>query len=171
MSTLPAPRRMEIKSSRVIPGNLIPDRRMMVRAAKKTMTKKMPVITIQARLSPNDLLQAVKQLAPYEFTKFASEVMALQRQRNSFSQVEADLLKKINQGLPTDQEARFSELISKRMADALTSDEHDELLRITEQVEAMNVERITHLAKLAQLRQTSLNRLMTDLGIGSPDVL
>jgi hypothetical protein len=131
----------------------------------------MPVITIQARLSPNDLLQAVKQLAPTEFTKFADKVIALQRQRNSFSSIEADLLQKINQGLPTDQQARFSQLIEGRMAEALTSDEHDELLRITEQVEAMNVKRITYLAKLAQLRQTSLNGLMTDLGIGSPNVL
>jgi hypothetical protein len=113
----------------------------------------------------------VKQLAPTEFTKFADKVIALQRQRNSFSSIEADLLQKINQGLPTDQQARFSQLIEGRMAEALTSDEHDELLRITEQVEAMNVKRITYLAKLAQLRQTSLNGLMTDLGIGSPNVL
>ena len=131
----------------------------------------MPVITIQARLFPNDLLQAVKQLSPTEFTKFASEVMTLQRLRNRFSHVEADLLQKINQGLPTDQQARYKELIAKRMAEALTLDEHDELLRITEKVEAMNAKRIAYLAKLAQLRQTSLNELMTDLGIGSPDVL
>lgn len=131
----------------------------------------MSVITIQARLSPNDLLEAVKQLASTELSKFTSEVIALQRQRNGLSNVEADLLQKINQGLSTDQEARFSQLISKRMAEALTSDEHDELLRITEQVESINAQRIAHLAKLAQLRQTTLSGLMADLGIGSPNVL
>ena len=131
----------------------------------------MTVVTVPVRLSPNDLLQGVKQLAPTELAKFASEVMALQKQRNQVSSIELDLLQKINQRLPTEQQARYSELISKRMAETLTSGEHDELLRITEQVETMNAERIAHLAKLAQHRQTTLTHLMANLGIGGGNVL
>ena len=82
-----------------------------------------------------------------------------------------NLMQKINHTLSIDQQARYEQLIGKRMAEVLTSNEHDELLCFTEQVEAMNAERIAHLAKLAQLRQTSLTQLMTDLKIGSPDVL
>ena len=43
--------------------------------------------------------------------------------------------------------------------------EHEELLRLTNQVEGLEADRLAHLAELARLRRTSLTALMEELGI------
>ncbi len=83
-------------------------------------------------------------------------------------QDEADLLLKINQGLSQPAQHRYDELIAKRQAETLTPDEYAELLRLSDQTEHMNAERLAALAALAQLRQTTLPHLMRDLGIEDP---
>jgi hypothetical protein len=81
---------------------------------------------------------------------------------------EAELLSKINQGLPPDIQQRYGELVAKRKAETLTPDEHQELLGLVGQIEKADVERIKHLIDLARLRGISLTALMKDLGIRTP---
>ena len=59
---------------------------------------------------------------------------------------ETELLLKINQGLPLETQKRFNELVTKRQAETLTSDEHQELLHLTEQIENSDAERVKCLA-------------------------
>lgn len=77
-------------------------------------------------------------------------------------------MQKINQGLPKELLKKFDELVAKRQAEDLTSDEHKELLSLTDQVEKLEAQRLEHLAELARLRQTSITDLMNSLGIQSP---
>ena len=81
---------------------------------------------------------------------------------------ESDLLAKINEGLPTRVADRYQELIGKRRATSLTSEEYGELMRLTDEVEGLDAERIKHLAELARLRRMSLMNLMAELGIQTP---
>jgi hypothetical protein len=81
---------------------------------------------------------------------------------------ESDLLVKISQSLPDDLQRRYDELIAKRRESALSEAEYDELLRLTEQVEAFDVKRVEYLAELAHSRKTTLRALMKDLGIKTP---
>jgi len=83
-------------------------------------------------------------------------------------QREAQLLMKINRGVPFDLQRRYDELIEKRRAETLTPDEYAELLRLTAQMEQLNVERVESLCKLADLRKMSLTALMRELGIKAP---
>jgi hypothetical protein len=83
--------------------------------------------------------------------------------------VEPELLMKINQRLPAALQARFDELVARRQDEILTIEEHEELLRLTEQVEFMDVTRIEALAELAQLRGISVDELMNQLGIRPPE--
>lgn len=130
----------------------------------------MSVIRVEAQLTPGQLLEAVAQMPKAELERFAERVLALlPRQSGSrLSRTESTLLKKINQGVPADLQARFDELVAKRQADTLADGEYDELLRLTEQVEALDAKRAGHLVELARLRRTSLPELMTELGIKPP---
>ena len=83
---------------------------------------------------------------------------------------EAELLHKINVGLPEEFWNEYRDLIGKRRAEFLTDQEHTRLLELSDRVESDNVERITHLIQLAQIRNTSLDDLMLELGIRPRDV-
>jgi len=78
-------------------------------------------------------------------------------------QLEAQLLMKINRGVPFDRQRRYDALTEKRRAETLMPEEHEELLRLTEQVEKLHVERLEYLCKLADLRQVALPALMDEL--------
>ena len=130
----------------------------------------MSTIQVQALLSPDELLRAVGQLSLTELEQFAQEVLALRAQREApaLPRVEGELLLKINQGIPAALQQRYSELVSKRQAGALTPVEHSELLRLSDEVEKLEATRAECLAELARLRRTSLSALMQDLGIRPP---
>jgi hypothetical protein len=81
---------------------------------------------------------------------------------------ESELLLKINQGIPPDLQRRYHELIARRRVESLSEDEYGELLRLTDQVEAIEVQRMEYLAELARLRKKSLTDVMKDLGIRAP---
>ncbi len=128
----------------------------------------MSAIQIQAQVSPNELLRGVEQLNLPELEDFVQQVVALYAQRKapSLSKSEAELLLKINQRLPSDMQLRYDTLVSKRKAETLTPDEHQELLDLIDQIEKADVERVQYMVDLAQLRGISLTALMQDLGIG-----
>ncbi len=122
--------------------------------------------------SSEQLLQAVDQIEISELRRFVSEVLARASRRlaPSLSVEETELLLKINRGLPPAVDQRCRELNARRRANRLTAPEHEELLRLIDQVEAAQVERVTNLVALAQLRGTSLPKLMDDLGLEPPPV-
>ena len=130
----------------------------------------MPVVQVEAQLSPEELLAAVEQLSGTELEQFALELNALiaRRKAPSLPQAESELLLKINQSVPPDVQQRYDELIATRQAETLTNDEYDELLHLTQQVENFAAQRVACLAELARLRATSLTTLMEELGIKAP---
>jgi len=97
---------------------------------------------------------------------YSLEIPPRQERPNPFQ--ESELLARINEGLPTRMADRYQELIGKRRAASLTSEEYAELLSLTDEVEGLDAERIKYLAELARLRKTSLTNLMAELGIQTP---
>lgn len=91
-----------------------------------------------------------------------------QRKAPSVPKDEATLLLKINDGVPSDIQERYDELIRKRQAETLTTDEYRELLTLTDQVEKLEAQRVEYLADLARLRGVPLVQLMEALGIQPP---
>ena len=131
----------------------------------------MPVVQVEAHLSVDKLLEAVKQMSSPELEQFVSQVIALQAQRKApgLSPAESELLIQVNKGLPSDAQTRLHQLISKRRAETLTSEEQSELVRLTDQLEALEAARVEALAQLARLRGVSLTTLLHDLGIRAPN--
>ena len=121
-------------------------------------------------MSIEEFLDSAAQLDTPELEHLVSEVLALQAKRRApcLSKDEAALLQKINQGLPPDVQHQYDTLIEKRQEETLTSDEHQELITMNDQIEESDAERVKNLATLAQLRNVSITALMKDLGIQSP---
>lgn len=130
----------------------------------------MPTINIQADVSVEMLVKAAEQLSETELRHFTSQILALNAKRMapSVTQAEAELLMHINGRLPEDVQWRYDELIAKRDAETLSDAEHEELLRLTKQVEAFDVARVEALSQLAAHRGVTLSALMRQLGIESP---
>jgi hypothetical protein len=130
----------------------------------------MPTINIQAEISVDVLVKAAEQLSEKELRQFTSQVLALNAKRmaSSVTQEEGELLLRINGRLPEDVQRRYAELIARRDAETLGDEEHQELLRLTKQVEAFDVARVEALSQLASRRGVTLSALMRQLEIASP---
>jgi hypothetical protein len=131
----------------------------------------MPTVQVEAQLSVDELLKAVEQLSQPDLEAFVQQVLRLQAKRRwpSLPEAETGLLMEINSGLPSEQQQRYDELASKRKSESLTSEEHSELLRLSDLVESLDARRIERLMELALLRQVSPESLMKELGIRRGD--
>jgi hypothetical protein len=83
-------------------------------------------------------------------------------------QIESELLQKINLGIEENTWEKYYELIEKRENLTLSETEQTELIRISDQIEEANAERLTHLIELANLRNVDLDDLMETLGLKVP---
>jgi deferrochelatase/peroxidase EfeB len=85
---------------------------------------------------------------------------------------EADLLQQINIGFSAQTWEKYHTLISKRRAETLSPEEHDQLIQLSNRLENLNVARIQALIQLANLRNQTLADLMQTLGINpEPEVM
>jgi hypothetical protein len=125
------------------------------------------VLQVEAQLTLGQLLKAVEQMPQPELDQFVDQVVAFRAGQRApqLSGSESELLAKINQGVPARIQSRYDSLIAKRRASTLSEAEHEELLRLTEQVEAWDTRRVEYLAELARLRKTTLRALLKDLEI------
>ena len=117
-----------------------------------------------------NILRAAERLPRSELTTLVQDLLHLQARQQApiLSLGEAELLQQINQGLPAEQQMRYAQLIEKRLAEALTPEEHQELRQFNQLVEQLNVARLKNLIRLAQLRQITLPQLLSELGISEP---
>ncbi|GAB4159283.1 MAG: hypothetical protein Fur0021_30020 [Candidatus Promineifilaceae bacterium] len=104
--------------------------------------------------------------------RFLSQVGILLAQRKTakLPKREAELLQRINRGLPASLQQRYDELTTKLAANSLSSTEYEELTQMIDQIELADAERIQWLIELAQLRNLPLDELMDQLNIHHPPV-
>jgi hypothetical protein len=124
-------------------------------------------VTSHIEIDVEDMLKGVAQLEPSELDHLVNKLLALQaRQRAvSVSQAETELFQRINQGLPPHTRAHYNELAAKLQEETLSPAEQEELLRLTDQLEQLEVERLRALIALAQVRGVSVDTLMDQLGL------
>jgi hypothetical protein len=111
----------------------------------------------------DSLLETIRTLSP-------AEQNVLWQKLERMPSAENDLLQKIVQTLPTTTQQRYNDLRSKLHAETLTTEEHQELLNLTDTIERFDAERLQYLLTLAQLRQISLPELLANLHISTPAV-
>ena len=92
----------------------------------------------------------------------------LSQRRTTLPVSEATLLKQVNLGLSAKGWQRYHELRSKLQDETLATTEQQELKQLTDQLEVANARRIEALIKLAQIRNTTLDSLIDELGVRPP---
>ncbi len=85
-----------------------------------------------------------------------------------FSKAESELLQRINEGLPVETWRQYHALIAEREAGTLTAERQQILVGLIDQVEIAHARRLGNLMELANLRGTTLDAVMDDLGIVRP---
>ena len=125
----------------------------------------MPVIRITA--STDDIVEAVAQLPTEELAAFVERVATLRAERVAphAPADEAALLLRIGRGLPPARRRRYDALLLKRDEEMLSPEEHDELIRLTDELEQLQAERAEAIVALARLRRMSPVALLTSLGL------
>jgi hypothetical protein len=120
----------------------------------------------------DELFQGVAQLDTRTLDQFTEKVLALRAKRHAptLRHNEARLLQKINQGVPAAIRQRFEQLRQKLNDEEITTEEHSELLRLTEQIELADVNRLNSLIELAHIRNTSIDGLMQQSGKHPPSL-
>ncbi len=133
--------------------------------------KPLAFIHLEAQISPDELLKAADQLSQTELEQFLKQLLARHAQRRapSLPANEEDLLRAINQGVPAEVRERYEALIVRRQESTLGAAEYEELLRLSDQIEALDAARAEHLANLARLRGLPLGALLEKLGIQAPE--
>jgi hypothetical protein len=121
-------------------------------------------------MSADQLLREASELSPSDLDQFVSKLIRLRAGRIAphLPVREAELLRRINQGIPGPVQRRLEELAGKRDLATLSPAEHEELKRLSLQAEQIEAERIQDLSELASLRGTTLAELMEKLGLGAP---
>ncbi|MCP4754654.1 MAG: STAS/SEC14 domain-containing protein [Proteobacteria bacterium] len=117
-----------------------------------------------------DLLEAAADLNFSDLDQFVSQViqMRARRQTRVLPKAEADLLLRINQGIPGEIKERYDRLCAGRDDESLTTEEYAELLRLSDEIETVQARRIQDLADLADIRKVPLTKLMEEIGIQPP---
>jgi hypothetical protein len=124
-------------------------------------------LNMNAQLSVSELIDNAARLEIRDFDKFFHEMLSLRARRVApvLSPQETELLEQIYQKLPHQVLARYAELTEKRRLGSIADVEYEELLRLIPTTEDHNVRRLKSLARLAEIRQTTVRELMTQLGI------
>lgn len=135
----------------------------------------MKTMALEIRISSEleqQLQQAAAQvgLAPdvYAMQLLAQGLTSTRPQSDSgqrLSPNESALIQRINRSFSQVDWARYETLLAKREDETLTADEQTELIHFSDQLEALNVDRMQALSELSQIRQTSIQALMDELGL------
>jgi hypothetical protein len=129
----------------------------------------MPTVQVvsEVNIDLHTVLDGVARLDLPELERFASDVNSLVARRKApyLPQQEVRLLRKINRGVAPAVRQRYMELHDRLLDETLSDEEHDELLGLIEIIEKADADRLKHLIELAQLRNTTLDALMDQLGI------
>jgi hypothetical protein len=113
-------------------------------------------------ISTENLLGVVARMPAREYERFIKKANAL-RQEGQIPRREAALLVKINTVFPTDKREQYNQLYAKFREAALTDVEHEELLKLSDEFEVLNAERLKYVGQLAKLRKQTLEEVIRDL--------
>ncbi len=127
-------------------------------------------VTSKTEIDFDEVLSGIASLETSAMEQFIDRALALKAQRRapSLPKHEAELLQKINQGLPVAARKRYAELNNELNEETITPREHRELLQLIEHIELADAERLKHLIELAAIRNISVDKLMSQLEIRPP---
>lgn len=121
----------------------------------------------QISLDLADVIEGIANLEEQELEEFADKILDLRAERRSPSvpHSEAELLEKINNGVPPDVRQRYEQLMQKLLDEQISPEEHKEYLTLIEQIKISDAQRMQSIMELATLRNRSVDTIMDELGL------
>ena len=125
----------------------------------------------EGNLTFDDILKSVSNLETNEIVQFMQEISKIvaQRKAKSLSFRESDLLKKINESVPTKLQLQYDTLAVKLNDETISEKEYQQLLKIIAKLEQAKAEKLESMIELAHLRNIPLKDLA--LQIQAQDIL
>ena len=122
-------------------------------------------------LGIDDLISGVSSLETTEIELFMQKLCQLiaRRKTPSASEQETILLTAINQAIPQKLQMRYTEMVEKLENETMTPAENKVFLKLVEKMETQNAKRLQHLLELSQLREVSLETVMSQLHLNTPN--
>jgi preprotein translocase subunit SecA len=122
-------------------------------------------------LGIDDLISGVSSLETTEIELFMQKLgqLVARRKTPSASERETTLLMAINQAIPQKMQARYTDMIEKLENETMTPDENKAFLKLVDKMEAQNAKRLQYLLELSQLRGVSLETVMSQLHLNTPN--
>ena len=117
------------------------------------------------------LLEIVEHLSPSELDTVENRVRVVKAKRKAalaLTSEEKRRIAAIVHEVPEESRARYAALVQKQREAALQEEAQEELVRLSDWIELVEVKRLEYLAELATKRGVSLLTLMDTLGIKSP---
>ena len=112
-------------------------------------------------------MQEVAQAEGLDVPALVRETMTarLRQYDPSRTLTETELLTRINRGFSENFWNRYRQLVAKRRAETMNEEEQQEAIAMSDQLEARNAERLHYLTSLASLRNTTVDKLMQEMGL------
>jgi hypothetical protein len=108
-----------------------------------------------ARLSARQLETVIEHAA----------ALRLQKRKAVMSTRESAIMRVVNRGLSIGKSARLEQLQIKLRQETIRPREHQQLLRLSDELESLAAQRLKALIELASLRKTSVPKLISELGL------
>lgn len=118
-------------------------------------------------LYTNNLLQDIAQLDTSSIEQLKADMEAILAKRKQIvkQKKEQQLVQKIHQYTASDTYKRYQVLLEKSRLETITTEDYQELMTLTAQIENNNTERLEHLMTLAKIRKKTLREVMQELGL------
>lgn len=125
-------------------------------------------MTLQQNATTQQILEAIGRLPTEELLVVAEGASRLRAHRlaPALSEKETTLLEQIASAtLSAVERARLHALAARLEVEPLSDDEQDEMRRLVERSEQLNVKRLTAVHELAMLREQPFDKVMAALGL------
>ena len=121
--------------------------------------KIMPTDVAKPKVTPMQIMGDLARLIEH------ASALRLQKRKAVMSERESEILRVINRGLSAEKSARLEQLQEKLRQETIRPREHQQLLRLSDELEKLAAERLKALIELASLRKTSVPKLMSEMGL------
>jgi hypothetical protein len=124
-------------------------------------------MAIQIELSPpiEEKLKSKAELLGKSLNDLILSILEEEVESEIITDSEEYLLQKVNLGISVEQWNRYHSLIEKRDATQLTTEEHQELIHLSDVIEERNAERLPYVFQLAEKKNISPESLVQELGL------
>lgn len=110
-------------------------------------------------ISTENLLNAVVRMPEKDFERFFKSAKQIKER-------ETKLINRLGDfDLSVEKKKVYRQLLKKFRAEKISSEEHRQLITLTDELENLNVERIKCLIEIAEFRNSTLDEVLKDLNI------